>query len=295
MNYTEFIEQLRQETAALTDANVLVTRILKNNGTEHYIMTLLEKGGNTAPAIHLETYYRQYLQGSPLKELACQILQHHSSLPCIGRIDTGFFTNFTRAAPHIVCRIINYDQNRRLLSETPHRKFLDLAIVYYFVTEDVLPGTASILIKNAHLKFWEISEEELDELAAENTLRLFPYRLFGVGDLLKDFCGKDVANTDFIRLHVLTNCSQYYGAVLMSFQNVLLEISETLDSSFYLMPSSVHECMILPDDPKFSVSQLHRIVCEINDTHVSDEEILGTTVYYFDRQKKELLPAESDA
>ena len=80
-----------------------------------------------------------------------------------------FLPNWKNAAPQIYCELIHAEKNRTLLSEVPHRKFLDLAVVYYYQMRGNRVPDATILIHETHRELWGISAEELDARAWENT------------------------------------------------------------------------------------------------------------------------------
>lgn len=290
MDYTDFLEKVQREMEDRLGegTTVRLTKIWRNNGSRLVGMTILREGENAAPAIYMEEYYGQYLRGVPLEKIAERILACAKSQWKTGCMNTDFFTDFQQAAAHIFCRVINYEKNEKLLLELPFRRYLDLAVVYYYRMEQEPFEKASILIKKEHLSIWEITPEELDEMAVENTMRILPSEVTDISTLIYEMTGMKVVSEEPVCLHVLTNSDRNYGAVGMIFDRALEKISEKTRGDFYLLPSSVHECMILPPDVPMTVPQLRQMVSEINAEHVADEEVLGDSVYYYDAQKKQL-------
>lgn len=75
---------------------------------------------------------------------------------------------------------------------------------------------------------------------------------------------------DVMPMYVLTNESTYYGAGGICINNVIRRIINTIQDDFYILPSSVHELIIVPV-LSLSVSEyilpqiVHRINCSIVD------------------------------
>ena len=72
------------------------------------------------------------------------------------------------------------------------------------------------------------------------------------------------------------------GAACMLYPKILLDICEILKNSFYIIPSSIHEVLILPSDNTSESREILAMIKEINDTQVSAEEILSYSLYYYD-------------
>ena len=84
-------------------------------------------------------------------------------------LDAGHFLKFDNIKNEIFCKIIGRGRNEKLLAEVPYIPYLDLAVVFYYVLENEMFGSGSILIRQEHLDFWEVTKEELWEYARENT------------------------------------------------------------------------------------------------------------------------------
>lgn len=286
MEYNEFLEEIIRYIKKQLDSEtrVSVTPVLKNNQSRTYSLTILKNGENMSPAIALNPYYAEYCHGAALEELAEQILRVYQENHRSGRFDLSSYTDFSKVRDKIACKLVSYEKNQYLLSRVPHRRFLDLAIVYYYKMEDPIIGKASILIQNAHMELWNIEQEVLEQLADENTLRLLPFEFMGLEEMVKKITGKDIVDPypELMKLYVLTNTEQHYGAVNMIFDSVLKEVYQKLGEDFFLLPSSIHECMVLKAEEGVVPEILQKIVAEINEECVEDSEVLGTSVYRYD-------------
>jgi peptide subunit release factor 1 (eRF1) len=87
-------------------------------------------------------------------------------------------------------------------------------------------------------------------------------------------------------LYVMTNSTNSNGSIYMTDRDVLDDFAEKMSSNFYIIPSSVHEVILYPDDEMLSKEQLQEMVSEVNRYVLSDVEYLSDSVYYYDRDKK---------
>lgn len=89
-----------------------------------------------------------------------------------------------------------------------------------------------------------------------------------------------------------------YGAGCVLYKGILEQAAEQFGSGFYLLPSSVHEVILLPsaEQDDCSTGMLRGMVSEINRSDVIDEkDVLSDDVYYFDMKKNELAIAGQKA
>ena len=77
---------------------------------------------------------------------------------------------------------------------------------------------------------------------------------------------------------------------MLVYKNLIHEFAEQLQSNLYVLPSSIHELLVIPE---FAVSTslpaLSNLVRTINQTHVLEEEILSDRAYYYEREEKRFL------
>ena len=294
LEYVEFLEQVKltvQEKAG-RETKISVSRLMKNNREDAASMMIQQTEGNIAPVIDLAPYYEKYQTGKTLEEIADEILEVYKQKKTCGSIDLSFYTDYEKVRECISCKLVNFERNRYLLERVPHQRFLDLAIVYHCPVEDELIGKGNILIQNAHLELWDADLEEIHDAAISNTIHFHPYELIEISDMLAELLGNFPEEEEpLFPMYVLTNTERCYGAVNLILNPVLEAIAEKLDSDFFVLPSSIHECMIVPAAEDIRPEELHQMVHDINQEHVALEEILGESVYRYQRQDRHLLIA----
>ena len=89
-------------------------------------------------------------------------------------------------------------------------------------------------------------------------------------------------------MYVLSNTEMNYGAALMVCPDVLENISALFSEGFYIIPSSVHEVLIVPKERNLSPKDLGVMLREINQKEVAKEEVLSDRVYTYDYEKQKI-------
>ena len=194
--------------------------------------------------------------------------------------------------------MIHSEKNRALLKEIPHREILDLSIVFYLIVDMEERSTATILIRNEHLKVWGMDEEQLLSFAYENVQRLIPPQLFLMREIVEEtlelgrrkpinlFEYPENLKGEF--MYVLTNSHRNLGAAAILYPGVQKKIAEILNGGYYVIPSSVHEMIIVPMTESITRKELDQMVKEVNENVVDPEEILSDHVYIYDAWKEVL-------
>ncbi len=91
----------------------------------------------------------------------------------------------------------------------------------------------------------------------------------------------------------MSNAGKRYGAAGLLRAGLLGEFVGRIGEGFYILPSSIHELILLPCSiASLEVGELRKMVREINEAEVIREEWLSENVYYYGREKKEIRIAE---
>lgn len=290
MNYRKFtatiVKLLRERMGA--DYEVKITEVTKNNGVVLTGVIMMRKSDRISPTIYLEEPYRQYLAGTELQEIVDRIVELYQEQMKDFNLDIDSFKEFEYVRDRIFHKMINYEKNRKLLEDVPHFKWCDLAVVFYYAVEEKLMGRASILIHNNHLVMWEQTADALYRIAQNNMRQRMPELLIPMQDLVEEMTGVKLHRTDEIRMYVLTNRAKLNGASAMLYSDKIGELAKRLQSDLMILPSSVHEVLLLPDDHEQEYAFYRQMVEEVNTTQVEPEEILSYNLYRYSREKAEI-------
>lgn len=287
MDYKEFVENivgLLQERMG-ADYEIRVTNVTKNNDIRLTGIIMMRESDKISPTIYLEEPYRQYCMGSDMQEIVDRIMALYREQMRDIDLDINFFSKFECVRDGIFHKVINYEKNRTLLEDIPHFKWCDLAVVFYYAVEEKKLGRASILIHNNHLNMWGQTADVLYQTAQYNMKRSMPPLLIPMQELIEEMTGVEPKEEEDVKLYVLTNCEKLHGASAMLYADEIKELADKLRSDLIILPSSVHEVLLLPDDHEQKYDYYRRMVEEVNTTQVEPEEILSYSVYRYSREK----------
>ena len=294
MEYREFLENVRKEVESRYDSNVSVTlnHVMKNNGTELDGITIMEKDKNIAPTIYINSFYDRYREGVSLKAVVSEIIRIYNQNKNSININADYFENYENVRKTIVYKLVNYQKNKKLLEDVPYKRVLDLAVVFYCLIEQRKGVSATALIHNEHLRIWNVTEDEIYNDALKNTPVLLAGSIVPMSKILSEIAGTaPVDNDEKVCeytgediLYVLTNSSRVNGAACILYDNLLKKFANDVHSDLFILPSSVHEVIIVPKKNAFDKSELADMVREVNEQGVSQDEILSDNVYEYNRK-----------
>lgn len=296
MSYEKFVQEIETilQTKVGDNRKVYIHTATKNNGRTRKGITFVEEGINVSPTIYLEEYYERFIKGGCFEDITEQILQLYQSVRVPRSWECDFVNDYEMVKDKIVIRLVNKSENEKLLEDIPYLPFMDLAVIFHVLVELDEQGErmATMLIRNEHLEWWNVSAEEMYSFAVCNTEKLLPSDMASmfmvIEEILPDWERPEMENEEDF-MYVLTNNRRSFGACTILYPGRLEAIGMFLKENYYILPSSVHEVIILPESKAVGKEELVQIVCEINHTQVPEEEILSDNVYYYDIRKKQLF------
>lgn len=289
MKFEEFVEEIIENMQKRVPENYLVQvqNICKNNDLKLTGLTIGDQNLNIYPTIYLEEFYKKYEEGVSFETITDIIWNTYCQNAPKGNWDTSRFIEWRNVKDIICPKIINYAANRELLNSVPYRKVCDLAVVYYAVVDICENGVASILLRNEHLKLWGKTEADLYELALENYRRIFSITSRNLDDIILELmnCKEDISfdENTIVPMIVVTNNKKLNGAAAILFPDELQKIADKIGTDLYILPSSVHEIILLSTDNTMTVDELKETVRFVNSNELRQEEVLSDNVYLFDR------------
>lgn len=266
--------------------------VLKNNGVKLDGVIVRQNNCVVSPTVYVNDYYEDFSNGENINNIADIIERLIRDNTIEDEFDADELILFDNVKDRIVFKLINFERNKELLETVPYKKYLDLAIVYYISVKEDIFEYASILINNSHLKLWNKTLEEIDDLAVKNTPFILKPELKSMGQTLKEIMFNSDENEfdeeDFENcyMYVLTNEKKQFGAATILYDNELKDFSERIESDFYIIPSSVHEVIIIPSKFVDSSDSLDEMICEVNSSQVPLVDILSDHAYKYNRADK---------
>lgn len=279
-------------------SDISVKEVVKHNDQHRLGIEFTFAGSNFSPVIYPDALFEDYQAGKPLVEIL-QALSHtiEKNLPEVPGITketvTQALSNYESARHHLSIRLCDPDLNRELLENAVHNKVSDFEAIYQlkFTMSDESVGYSTIT--PTQLDNWGISMETLQKDAATCTWSEYPI-LSPMGDTLSYLSfGHPLPNLletgepiqisdDMLPAFVLSNDHAMQGASLITLPDLLDQIGDILQDDFYILPSSLHEVIIVPQNTQMTLDELSEMVHSVNESQVAAEDLLSDKVQHYD-------------
>lgn len=288
LSYSQFEQHIKDffQNRYGAEMRISIQEIPKNNGVLLRGFTMIPKGAAVAPTIYLEEFYREHVKGVSLNRITDKIEKIYWEGCQTDTSVIDYFQQYDKVKDTLVLKLVSYERNAEFLEEVPHKKLLDLAMYVQSRMESKDFEHAVITIRHEHLRMWNVDMEEFFQQAFSNSLQKEPEQLLGMRELLSELQG-DIevdSKAEGKELSALTNTSRINGAVVMFYPGALSRCAKVLDDDLIILPSSIHEVLLLGAKDVY-IPELLRMVQEVNDTQVAQEDILSYVVYRYDRNK----------
>ncbi len=321
MEYNQFLEEVKECVAYKVgeQCKVQINHVIKNNEVELDGIVIFEEGEKLSPNIYLNSYYDKKMKGESIETIAEEILHIYyvaRNENHMEEYEVQF--SFEELKSSIIYRLVNYKKNRKMLEETPHIRFLDLAITFHCLVKQDTDGIGTIRITNDLMKQWNVSMKKLLKLASSNTSDLFPVKIRTMDEVIREILTKEmeelfdkydcaqlavsnsmdqskqqIINSFLLELekeqkmpmYIMTNTQGINGASTLLYQDILKSFADQIQSDFYVLPSSIHEVILVPFQTHLNKENLRGMVCDVNQTQVPLDEILSDQVYIYRREK----------
>lgn len=294
--YKELKEELRKQ---LGNAVKLKEIEAEKCGMGRFHGICLDTEEKIQRVVYAEILFEGYKKG----ESFVQIVKDTLSMLCdAGELDfPGIeeITDWNQAKERVTLRLIRRKGNERYMAKGPHFPYLDMEVVFYMMVSSGKDRLAGFYIEWQHLNMWGITAEEVYEAAKKVSPRLCPPVIKKMGQVLMEMLF-DEEIPEEIRaemqeqikeeipekaeiLYILTNQQRISGASCILYPDVLKEFSEKMGADLLVLPSSIHETLLLRDEG-IDHAGIMEIVREVNRTVVREEEVLSDNVYRYDRK-----------
>ena len=176
---------------------------------------------------------------------------------------------------HLTIRLYSSRAKEHFTKEqVVYRDCLDMALaLYLFIPCSDEYNECGAAVHYDVLEKLELTEQEAFEIAKKNIEKEVVYR--SVELMMEELLtGKKIElnEVDEEGMNVLTNTKRMYGAV-----GILAESVQKKLEGKWIIPSSVHECIVISDDMPLDICR--EMVKKVNDTEIKAEEILSYQVY----------------
>lgn len=300
MDYRTFVEKMREQVQEHLgkDYEVQITTNLKLNGTEKTGLSIsrTQEPSQVVPVIYLEECFERYLQEGKFVEYVEEICivykrqkkNEEKIMAELGSIEN--MNHWEKVQNKVYPMLVSAKENEDLKGKYFYQEYLDFLILYVIRVTEV--GIGSIKITKQMVKSWKVSEYEIHHQAVEN-LKTDGYRVRSLNSVVKEnLLGITEDAEEEIEeaepMYVLTNQIKYFGAAGIflcaeMFQKIVGK------QNFYILPSSVHELILIKDTDGYDMETLSTMVRNVNEEQVTEDERLSNHAYYYDWRQNRII------
>ncbi len=291
----QFIEDLKDRLYEQgAEVNISVHEVNKLNESYEAI-TVTPEDSNIGVNIGIDKFYGAVQDGTPYEDVV------DKAVSVIGKgieerpeIDVASLTDYSQMKEKLAMEVVSAEANKEMLETVPHQNMEDMAVVYRFVLNSDDEGRASILVTNQILESMGVTPEQLHADAMENAPQIKPAEIKGMSEVMAEMMGIEQAEMMGLvpmdpkdeQMFVATVPDKVHGAGVLAYQNFMDQAAERVGGDFFILPSSIHEVLIVPDNGKMDLKDLESMVKEVNATQVAPADKLTDSVYHYDSQAK---------
>lgn len=305
MPRTQFAEELCKHVLDVLGEGygTELSEVRKNNGVIKDVLYIRKADSECVPCFYMDELYRSYCGGENeiglAEHLADIVLTECERV----REQVPDFLEPDWIVSHLFVRLIQAESNAEWSEDAVYVEFLDLLAVFYVLTEEADDGIKSYQLPR---NVWDAlglgSAEAYFPVILENTRRLFAERLWCVEQSVRE-CSIDGAPQYVTRLvppqtcvsakmYVLSNRRRINGAAVLLYPELLRRLGDTFGGDYYVIPSSIHEVLLLTGTEDEDAGLLNRTIRTVNEEHVPPEEVLSNHVYLYSVEEERLLSVE---
>lgn len=296
MTYKEFKEALLHalEDFYGDDAEIQFADVVKLNDQHLDGINITHKDNDRPinPVMYANGFYEKYTEGQmTIDDIVGQIIdtmEHSQIAPEIYDM-TKLLSDWNTASKLIFPMLVHTDTNKETLEKLVSIPFLDLSVIYYIKLGSLHSGEANVKITKQLFEGFGITIDELHEQALTNLRNNDCLEVQSMADALRSLLpgssSKDLEVPEPCNMHVLSNHSKMFGAAH------LLDLDRMpapyCGRSFFVIPSSVHEA-ILVDDDTIEPRMLNDMIQDVNSSVLAPEDILSSHCYYYNGTSRQL-------
>ena len=285
----EFTKELVDEIKSAVEhrygfsVNPEATMVLKNNGEQKALIMRIADNDRIAPTIYTEDLYRDFLFGKDIPDIADQVgkvvYNAHVNSPELPKLTAE------EAMENITLTLANTKMNKKLLENTPHFEILDgeLSAVPRWYISDV----ESFVVSNEVAGSMGLTSDEVLQIG-QHHIDGQTYTVRTMQEVLSEMMGEEIPPMECPPLYVVTSENRIQGSNALLSHSTLDEVHQKIGDCV-ILPSSVHELLLLPVDKNMNPDDLRAMVHGVNISEVRPEERLSDQIFHFDGQKLRLV------
>lgn len=300
-NFKNFIIDALNESLS-EEYTFLWEKVRRNNAVMDDALCIKRYDSDLAPAIYLDDYFNLYESGeASLDEIFEQIFSIATENDL--DFDCSMIADFNKVKNLIHPRLFGLEGNEEFLKTLPYTSVYGCFAVTYVIKLEFDGQAACLLITNKLFNKYGITVDKLHKLALAN---MEPCKIISLTDYFIDLYEQRISSLSSYEyftlqqlyackeahteepMYMITNHAILYGANQILDKNVLKQAENYAGKNYYILPSSVHECLVVPSFLECDPDSLRNMVRDVNSTAVPACEVLSNSVLQYDSSTGEV-------
>lgn len=287
MDFNEFSYKIEKDITKVMKeqfpgAGIKREYVRKLQDSSYFALLISPANGSIGMNINLNLFYGMMQAGKSYEHVSqLAVAQAVGFLENVPEFELPDLTDYETVKNRLFVDLIGTQKNREMVFGIPHKEYEDMSLIYRIKMESGMEGFTSTYVTYEMLEDLGIDEQMLHNDALENAARLRPAEIINMFDM---FDPEESAPAQQIgpKLYIVTMEGKTRGAGAIFYPGMLEQCAEIMEGSFYILPSSVHEMIVFPDDGRANAADLQRMVVSANAESVADAEQLTDNVYHYD-------------
>jgi hypothetical protein len=293
MDYEQFKNQIEEDLhQALADHGINASfsehQVEKLNDS-YEALTITPEGSPIGVNANLSGMFKAIEDGQDYNEVveraSASIIAGIENAPAI---NVAALTNYDEMKSKLAMEVVSADRNADMLQNVPHEQMEDMAVVYRLILGQDKEGRSSVLVTNDLMEQFGVTHDQLREDALVNAPEIRPSEIKGMSKVMNDLMGPGMVpeiDPADEQMFVAGVSDKIHGAGVIAYPNFFEDAAEKLGGDFYVLPSSIHEVLLVRDNGEMTAKDLEAMVREVNATQVAPEEQLTDHVYHYDSKE----------
>ena len=246
-------------------------------------------------AFRLKEIFKDVSEGESMDTAVCKMVNTiEANISVIKTKESdvkSFITDYEQVKEHTYLRLI--PGTSPILGETPHKMIEDMAVVVniQLVNFSDENGRSCVVVSKPLMDIYGIDEAQLFADAEKNSLANEPIVFTPLGDMIKHLIEtEELPSPEDVGIvtYIATNKSGFQGAAVAAYPEFAEKAAEAIGGSFYMIPSSVHEFILIKDDGTPKAKDLNKMIKNVNETVLEPRDLLSEQCYHYDAKTKVL-------
>ncbi len=305
MREKEFMEMAKQEILrqlpedVKNGLNLKEVEVLKINDQKNHGFCFQQNGSKASPTLYLDQAYDLFRRGTSLECLMEDVTRTY--LKSIDRGTQGMDTealdlSFDNIRDKLSLRLVETKRNREFLMDKP---YLDvgngLALICDVQFSRNVSECVCTVVNNEIAEANGYDKDELFQAAIRSAVKIDPPQMVDFKDtIFGDKDGRNLLSDPEAAaplkdesginksLYLISSRSRQFGAAAFFYPGVKEQAANILGEGYTVLPSSLHEVLLVPDSSQIPARDLQNMVKEVNQTQVEPKDILSDNIYHFD-------------